>query len=412
MAPEQFLGQAVSATDLYGLGATVLFLLTHRSPSDLPQDRLKISFRSRIQVSEGFADWLEKMLEPDAEDRFSSGKEALEVLRGRRVVSRLKLRRPLPWKACIGVGVAAVAAVSVLNSFKWGILTTFGFSPIGICDVAESGNSNVIRDYLKQGGDPDAKDDERLVLNCASRSGNKTVVELLLAEGADVNRRDNQGMTPLHWAASREVAELLIANGADVNVRDNDGITPLNLAASNYRKDVVELLIAKGADISASNNQSEGLFRWAVLNGWKDVAEQLIAKGADVNSTTQQGETLLFQAVAYGKKDIVKWLIAKGADVNARPNYGGDPFSVVVMYGWKDVAELMIAKGADVNGYGGGTPLHEAARTGRKDLVKLLIAKGADVNVRDRSGKTPLSYAIAKHHWDVIELLESYGGIR
>ncbi|HAA33185.1 MAG TPA: ankryin, partial [Cyanobacteria bacterium UBA8553] len=65
MAPEQFLGQAVPATDLYGLGATVLFLLTHRSPSDLPQERLKISFRSRIQVSEGFANWLEKMLEPD-----------------------------------------------------------------------------------------------------------------------------------------------------------------------------------------------------------------------------------------------------------------------------------------------------------------------------------------------------------
>jgi serine/threonine protein kinase len=49
MAPEQFLGQAVPATDLYGLGATVLFLLTHRSPADLPTERLKISFRCQRQ---------------------------------------------------------------------------------------------------------------------------------------------------------------------------------------------------------------------------------------------------------------------------------------------------------------------------------------------------------------------------
>jgi serine/threonine protein kinase len=49
MAPEQFQGQALPATDLYGLGATLLFLLTHRSPADLPTDRLKISFRKRVQ---------------------------------------------------------------------------------------------------------------------------------------------------------------------------------------------------------------------------------------------------------------------------------------------------------------------------------------------------------------------------
>ncbi len=71
MAPEQFRGQAVPTTDLYGLGATLLFLLTHRSPAELPTDRLKIDFRSRVQISEDFADCLEKMLDPDVEERFS-----------------------------------------------------------------------------------------------------------------------------------------------------------------------------------------------------------------------------------------------------------------------------------------------------------------------------------------------------
>ncbi|MEM9538010.1 MAG: serine/threonine-protein kinase [Cyanobacteria bacterium P01_E01_bin.42] len=82
MAPEQFRGQAVLATDLYGLGATLLFILTQKNPSDLPRRNLKIDFRSVITLDPPFADWLEKMLEPALEDRFASAREALAVLRG------------------------------------------------------------------------------------------------------------------------------------------------------------------------------------------------------------------------------------------------------------------------------------------------------------------------------------------
>jgi len=80
MAPEQFRGKAVPATDLYGLGATLLFLLTHQSPADLPQRRLKIDIRACTQLSPTFANWLDQMLEPAMEDRFSSAKEALAAL--------------------------------------------------------------------------------------------------------------------------------------------------------------------------------------------------------------------------------------------------------------------------------------------------------------------------------------------
>lgn len=70
MAPEQFRGQAVLATDFYGLSATMLFLLTRRSPAELSTQKLKVEFRSRIQLSDTFAEWLEKCLEPAAKDRF------------------------------------------------------------------------------------------------------------------------------------------------------------------------------------------------------------------------------------------------------------------------------------------------------------------------------------------------------
>jgi eukaryotic-like serine/threonine-protein kinase len=88
MAPEQFRGQATLATDLYSLGATLLFLLSRRDPADLPQRKLKINFRSHVQVSSAFADWLDHLLDPIAEDRFQSAQEALTVLRGEQVYTR------------------------------------------------------------------------------------------------------------------------------------------------------------------------------------------------------------------------------------------------------------------------------------------------------------------------------------
>lgn len=77
---EQFLGQEKPASDLYSLGATLLFLLTGKCPADLPQVRTRIDWRSQVDLSPKFARWLEKMLEPSLEDRFQSAKEALKVL--------------------------------------------------------------------------------------------------------------------------------------------------------------------------------------------------------------------------------------------------------------------------------------------------------------------------------------------
>ncbi|MGC9504583.1 serine/threonine protein kinase [Baaleninema sp.] len=80
MAHEQFRGEVCAASDLYGLGATALFLLSGKSPDWFPQKRLKLQFRDRIRVSPEFGDWLEKILEPSIEDRFICAEEAIDAL--------------------------------------------------------------------------------------------------------------------------------------------------------------------------------------------------------------------------------------------------------------------------------------------------------------------------------------------
>ncbi|MEL6441642.1 MAG: serine/threonine-protein kinase [Cyanobacteria bacterium J06621_8] len=83
MSPEQLRGHASFASDLYSLGCTLLYLLTRRSPAELPLTRMKINFRSYLKIEPQFADWLDTILEPALEDRFSSTNEALSKLNQR-----------------------------------------------------------------------------------------------------------------------------------------------------------------------------------------------------------------------------------------------------------------------------------------------------------------------------------------
>jgi serine/threonine protein kinase len=80
MPPEQFGGRAVPASDLYGLGATLIALITKQHPADLPQKDLQIEFEQFTQLSSGFTNWLKWMTHPSLDRRPASVQMAKEVL--------------------------------------------------------------------------------------------------------------------------------------------------------------------------------------------------------------------------------------------------------------------------------------------------------------------------------------------
>jgi serine/threonine protein kinase len=76
---EQFGGKAVPASDLYALAATLIHLLTGTAPADLPQRNLQIQFAD-ASISPHLGGWLQQMIEPSVEKRFSTARLALSSL--------------------------------------------------------------------------------------------------------------------------------------------------------------------------------------------------------------------------------------------------------------------------------------------------------------------------------------------
>lgn len=80
MPPEQLTGHAVPQSDLYGLGTTLVHLVTSVQPSHLPRARLKLDWRDRATISGRWADFVDRLIEPVVEDRFEAAEIALAAL--------------------------------------------------------------------------------------------------------------------------------------------------------------------------------------------------------------------------------------------------------------------------------------------------------------------------------------------
>lgn len=101
------------------------------------------------------------------------------------------------------------------------------------------------------------------LLHRATSSGDaETVTALLgyspLSEFIDVNAKDEEGSSPLIYAACfgyTDVAKALVAGKADVNLQDKNGWPPLMWAMNNKHEDIVKVLLENGASPSTKNTK-------------------------------------------------------------------------------------------------------------------------------------------------------------
>jgi ankyrin repeat protein len=130
-----------------------------------------------------------------------------------------------------------------------------------------------------ESGDPKAA----WPLLMAVSQGDVPMVKLLLDRGAVVDPRFPKEMIPpaptaLMLAADDgypEIVRLLIARGAAVNGRDDEGVTPVMWAAGAIDRGhttILEALLAAGADVSAASKAGETAYTFATRYGNKAAA--------------------------------------------------------------------------------------------------------------------------------------------
>src|SRR4051794_24605879 len=107
---------------------------------------------------------------------------------------------------------------------------------VGLCLVAGGGRLGFA---APEGNEPGQ------ALLTAVQNEDHSAVATLLRQKTDVNTREEDGATPLAWAAlrsNRVITALLLKAGANPNLANEHGIGPLYLAIGNGAIDVAKLL--------------------------------------------------------------------------------------------------------------------------------------------------------------------------
>jgi len=162
-------------------------------------------------------------------------------------------------------------------------------------------------------------------LHCAIQNNDSQRANELIRYRESINEYDDQGFTPLHWAAitgNADIAKSLILAGADIDSKTNneERFTPLYGAALNGRSSVLRLLVDFGANIDAKTSSGSTSVIAACANGDFDNFKFLVEKGADINTVTDSGTTCLMFSSREGSYKIAELLIDRGVNVNAISN--------------------------------------------------------------------------------------------
>jgi len=289
-----------------------------------------------------------------------------------------------------------------------------------IHQAASSGDLAKVRELVEK--DPALirlKDENgRTPLHWAARGVHFELLKFLVEKGAEVGAADASGTTALHSVAARghfEACKMLIEKGASVKAKNADGATPFYHAATAGSREILEYLLAHGAnktDLEIRNTWGRTpLCAVARDGGQPEILKVLVALGADVNAADSSGWTPIMLAAWRPNKEAVDVLLDAGADLPVNNPEGERLLADAAGHGLERLFSRMVEKGASLTilNRDGGTLLHSAAAGGASAIVESLVNKGFDVDKRDLFDWVPLHLAAEQGHKDVISLFLQKG---
>ncbi len=277
----------------------------------------------------------------------------------------------------------------------------------------------------------------------AAAAGDVAALEARLAEGDNPSQVDEEGNSPLHYAAkgkSARALQLLLKAGADPLARDAKGYTPRQLCrhaaflaplkeAEKRRARELELCtlitradaagvraaLAEGVNPNARSADNEvSLLFYAVSLGHVEVTRALLEAGASVNATTAMGGlTSLHLAAAHGDVPIIRVLLDAKADPMLQAENGAYPLHDAIWKKHPEAVRTLLPAYASINfspkGGPHGSPLGMAISYGWEGMLSLFLEAGFNPNDAGLKKEPPLILAVRSEQPGCVKLLLEAG---
>jgi ankyrin repeat protein len=142
-----------------------------------------------------------------------------------------------------------------------------GNTPIFFAVIYNPISDTILNKLIERGADVRAKNIYgNTPLHEAAKVASISKIQRLIDCGADVEARNNKGSTPLLFSLYAfdspveiviPTVQCLLHNGASIVAADDEGMTPLHVAASRGEVQLIEELLNKGAQINAKTSRGE-----------------------------------------------------------------------------------------------------------------------------------------------------------
>jgi ankyrin repeat protein len=277
--------------------------------------------------------------------------------------------------------------------------------------AAQGGNAKIFAAVLKQGANPNFKDDSNTTVSeAAIDGGNPEILQQLIAVGVNLNASNTGGGSLLARAVlngHQGMVKLILQYGKQFQMKDLTDA--FNLAVyrfpparsfwgvSDFKPlslELLTLLFTKGVDLR--NKEYTTILHHAAQRGDRAIFDLLLARGANPYALESDGQTVLHAAAAGGNLEIFNTLLARGLDIRAKSNrqYQETVFQAAVAGGNLTILNRLIEAGINLRlePYAGGEALIAAIANQHPAVLKFLLAQGIDVNARAADGSTALHY--------------------
>lgn len=173
----------------------------------------------------------------------------------------------------------------------------------------------IVQYIIEHGGDVSAVDNsQQTALHWAAVRGSITVADVLLQNGARVEAADVNGYRAVHVAAqygqTSFLNHIVAKYHADFDVPDNDGRSPLHWAAYKGFADTVRLLLFRDASQQRQDKEGCTPLHWAAVRGNIEVCTILVHAGTkqEIMVKDRSGNTTIQLASDKGHRQVALFL--------------------------------------------------------------------------------------------------------